>query len=188
VILSWENLYAYNRKILDPKVNRYFFVQNPIELTVNNVPKRFTVKLNLHPEQPERGYREYVIKPQGKDQSVILWVSSKDVDSSKVGSMLRLMELFNVKIDKANVYSAEGTFVSEAYEDARNAKAQLIHWVPVGNDVAGRVIMPDASVTEGVAEGACKQLKSGEIVQFERFGFVRIDQINKELTAYFAQK
>lgn len=188
VILSWENLYAYNRKILDPKVNRYFFVQNPIELTVKNVPKTFAVKLNLHPDQPERGYREYIVKPQGKDQSVILWVSSKDVDSSKVGSMLRLMELFNVKIEKANVYSAEGTFVSEAYEDARNVKAQLIHWVPVGNDVASRVVMPDASVTEGVAEAACRQLKPGEIVQFERFGFVRIDHINKELTAYFAQK
>ena len=188
VILSWENLYAYNRKILDPKVNRYFFVQNPIELTVKNVPKRFAVKLDLHPEQPERGYREYVLVPQGKDQSVILWVSSKDVDSSKVGSMLRLMELFNVKIENANVYSAEGAFVSEAYEDARNVKAQLIHWVPVGSDLACRVVMPDASVTEGVAEGACKQLKPGEIVQFERFGFVRIDQINKELTAYFAQK
>jgi glutamyl-tRNA synthetase len=188
VILSWENLYAYNRKILDPKVNRYFFVQNPIELTVKNVPKIFAVKLNLHPDQPERGYREYVVKPQGKDQSVILWVSSKDVDSPKVGSMLRLMELFNVKIEKANVYSAEGTFVSEAYEDARNLKAQLIHWIPVGNDVAGRVVMPDASLTEGVAEAACRQLKPGEIVQFERFGFVRIDHINKELTAYFAQK
>jgi len=188
VILSWENLYAYNRKILDPKVNRYFFVQNPIELTVKNVPKTFVVKLDLHPDQPERGFREYVVKPQGKDQSVILWASSKDVDSSKVGNMLRLMELFNVKIAKANIYCAEGTFVSEAYEDARNVKAQLIHWVPVGNDVAGRVVMPDASVTEGVAEGACKQLKPDEIVQFERFGFVRIDHINKELTAYFAQK
>lgn len=188
VILSWENLYAYNRKILDPKVNRYFFVQNPIELTVKNVPKTFAVKLDLHPDQPERGFREYVVKPQGKDKSAILWVSSKDVDSSKVGKMLRLMELFNVKIDKVNIYCAEGTFVSEAYEDARNVKAQLIHWVSVGDDVAGRVVMSDASVTEGVAEGACRKLKLGEIVQFERFGFVRIDQINKELTAYFAQK
>jgi glutamyl-tRNA synthetase len=35
VILSWENLYAYNRKILDPTADRYFFVHNPIELIVH---------------------------------------------------------------------------------------------------------------------------------------------------------
>jgi glutamyl-tRNA synthetase len=48
--------------------------------------------------------------------------------------------------------------------------------------------MPDATVMEGVAESACRRLKPDDIVQFERFGFVRIDQIDSKLTAYFAQK
>jgi glutamyl-tRNA synthetase len=188
VILSWENLYAYNRKILDQSTDRYFFVQNPIELTVRKVPKSFDVKLGLHPDHPERGFRTYRIQlPEGGD-SVLVWVPKKDVDASKVGIMLRLMELFNVKIEKANMYSAEGVFVSESYEDARKAKAQLIHWIPVGNDFPCNVVMPDATVTEGVAEGACKRLKPDDIVQFERFGFVRIDQVNTKLVAYFAQK
>jgi glutamyl-tRNA synthetase len=98
------------------------------------------------------------------------------------------MELFNVKIEKANLYSAEAVFVSEPYEEARKVKAQLIHWVPVGDDVPCKVVMPDATVMEGVAESACRKLKSDDIVQFERFGFVRIDQIDTKLTAYFAQK
>src|SRR4030042_5207678 len=38
VTLSWENLYSYNRKILDPQCNRYFFVAEPIKLTVRGVP------------------------------------------------------------------------------------------------------------------------------------------------------
>jgi glutamyl-tRNA synthetase len=188
VILSWENLYAYNRKILDPATDRYFFVQNPIELTVRHVSRNFDVKLGLHPDHPERGFREYVIQPRGNDHSVSLWVSGKDVDSSKVGELIRLMELFNVRIEKANLYSAEAIFVSEPYEDARKAKAQLIHWVPMGDDAPCKVVMPDATVTEGVAESACRKLKLDDIVQFERFGFVRIDQIGAELTAYFAQK
>ena len=188
VILSWENLYAYNRKILDQSTDRYFFVQNPIELTVRKVPKSFDVKLGLHPDHPERGFRTYRIQlPEGGD-SVLLWVPKKDVDASKVGIMLRLMELFNVKIEKANMYSAEGVFVSDSYEDARKAKSQLIHWIPVGNDFPCNVVMPDATVTEGVAEDACKRLKPEDIVQFERFGFVRIDQVNTKLVAYFAQK
>ena len=34
VTLSWENLYSYNRKILDATSNRYFFVAEPTELKV----------------------------------------------------------------------------------------------------------------------------------------------------------
>jgi glutamyl-tRNA synthetase len=188
IILSWENLYAYNRKILDPTANRYFFVQDPIELTVKHVPKPFDVKLSLHPDHSERGFREYSVHPAGEDNSVALWIARKDVDSSKLGILLRLMELFNVKIEKTNVYSAEGVFVSESYDDARKIRAQLIHWIPIGNDMPCKVVMPDATVAEGVAEGACKQLKQDDIVQFERFGFVRIDEAGVELKAYFAHK
>jgi glutamyl-tRNA synthetase len=48
--------------------------------------------------------------------------------------------------------------------------------------------MADASVASGVAEEACKKLSPNEIIQFERFGFVRIDKVNKKLTAYFAHR
>ncbi|MBK5134134.1 hypothetical protein JJE00_06875 [Candidatus Bathyarchaeota archaeon] len=48
--------------------------------------------------------------------------------------------------------------------------------------------MPDASVAKGVAEDACKTLKPDEIVQFQRFGFVRVDSVNGKLTAYFAYR
>jgi glutamyl-tRNA synthetase len=188
VTLSWENLYAYNRKILDPTADRYFFVNSPIELTVRKVPKLFEARLKLHPDESGRGFREYAVQPQGEDNRVTLWVSRKDVDSSSVGAMLRLMELFNVKIESANVYSAQSLFVSESYEDAREVKAQLIHWVLIGHDMPCRVVMPDASEAEGVAESACEKLKPNDIIQFERFGFVRVDEINNGLTAYFAQK
>jgi glutamyl-tRNA synthetase len=189
VVLSWENLYAHNRKILDPVADRYFFVQDPIELTVKHVPREFVAKLRLHPDNPERGFREYRIRPEGKAADVALWVSRKDVDSSRVGTVLRLMDLFNIKILKASIYAAEASFESESYEQARDIRAQLIHWVPVGEDVPCEVVMPDATLAEGVAEGLCKRLKKEDVVQFERFGFVRIDSwAGDKLTAYYAQK
>lgn len=188
IILSWENLNAYNRKILDPTANRYFFTPNPIELTVKNIPKTFTVKLHLHPQHPERGYREYTITPHGSEMSSAFWVSGKDFESAITGSTIRLMELFNIQVNKANVYTADASFISESYEDAKKEKSQLIQWIPVGQDMPCHVVMPDASVSEGAAEIACKQLKPDDIVQFERFGFVRIDKLNKKLIAYFAQK
>ena len=188
VILSWENLYAYNRKILDPTAERFFFVQNPIELTVQKAPKEFDVKLHLHPEHPERGSREYIIKPEGENGEVNFWVSSKDVDGSKIGNIVRLMELFNIRIEKANIYSAEASFMSDSYDDAKKTKAQLIHWIPVGKDMPCKVVMQDAAVIEGVAEGLCRELKPDMMIQFERFGFVRIDDVGKKLTVYYSHK
>ena len=187
VILSWENLYAYNRKILDPIVNRYFFVQNPLELTVKNVPKTFEIHLNLHPEHPERGTRNYTLKPEGKERSAALWVSRNDVAHSREGQTVRLMELFNIKIETANMYAAEASFVSESYEDAKNVKASLIHWIPVGKDMPCDVVMPEANIIEGIAEEACRKLSPDTMVQFERFGFVRVDALNAKLTAYYTQ-
>ena len=72
VTLSWENLYSYNRKILDATSNRYFFVPEPVELKVLQVPKTFHAKLPLHPEKPERGFREYTVTPEGNEKPVFL--------------------------------------------------------------------------------------------------------------------
>jgi len=188
VVLSWENLNAYNRKILDPTAERYFFVQDPIELTVKGIPKEFVVKLHLHPDHPERGNREYVIRPEKGSGEAKFWVSRKDVDVSKIGNMIRLMELFNIKIERANVYSADAAFSSETYEEAKQLKAQLIHWIPVGDDMSCQVVLQDATIVEGIAEGFCKRLKPNAIIQFERFGFVRIDEVDTKLVAYYAHK
>jgi len=188
VVLSWENLYAYNRKILDPKADRYFFVHNPTQLTVKKIPKTFTVKLRLHPDYPERGFREYTIEPEGADNAVALWVSRSDTDALKAGKIIRLMGLFNIKIERTDAYSAEASFISEPYEEARKVGAPLIHWIPIGADLPCQVVMPDATVAEGIAESACKGLKPDDIIQFERFGFVRIDEVNMKLTAYYAHR
>jgi glutamyl-tRNA synthetase len=188
VTLSWENLYAYNRRILDPQSDRYFFVSEPIELRVRHVPRVFRAKLPLHPEQPERGFREYTVKPVGEDRAVILWIAEKDAENAEAEKVVRLMELFNVRVEDTKAYSAEASFASEPYEEARKAKARLIHWVLVGGDVPCRVIMPDATVNEGIAESACKKLKPDTVIQFERFGFVRVDEVAPKLTAYYAHK
>jgi len=188
VVLSWENLYAYNRKILDSAADRYFFVQNPVELSVNGVPKDFDVHLRLHPEHAERGSRHYLIRPQGADRAARFWIAGKDLAGMAGGTTVRLMELFNVKIERVEGHAAGGSFVSESYEDAKAMRAQLIHWVPVGEDMPCSVVMPDASSAEGIAESVCRKLKPDDIVQFERFGFVRVDQVNAKLIAYYSQK
>ena len=188
VTLSWENLNSYNKKILDPQSNRYFFVEQPTRLIVKNLPKTFNPKLPLHPEKPEKGFREYTVAPKGEEQSAEFWITSKDRANMEPGKVVRLMELFNVKIDTIDPDAVNAIFVSESYEDIRKMKAQLIQWIPLGEEYPCKVIMPDASIVEGFAESACKKLKPDAVIQFERFGFVRVDEVKEKITVYYAHK
>ena len=186
VVLSWENLYAYNRKIIDPLANRYFFVHDPIQLTVRGVPHAFTAKLPLHPDHPERGFRRFEIKPVEGEAS--FWVSSDDTDFLETGKVIRFMGLFNIQVEKVKGHWIEACFHSESYEEAKKANAPLIHWIPIGGGIPCEVVMPDNSVAKGIAEDNCKTLSVNDIIQFERFGFARVDQLNKKLTAYFGHR
>ncbi len=188
VTLSWKNLYAYNRKILDPKADRYFFVHDPVQLKVDGISKAFTARLRLHPDFPERGFREYTIKPKGEDESAIFWISRRDAEVLKVGENIRLMELFNIRIDDVDEYPVEASFFSESHEAARKHGLKLIHWIPVDTGIPCLVVMPDASRAEGTAEKACHELKPNKMIQFERFGFVRIDEVNERLIAYYTHR
>ncbi len=188
VTLSWENLFSYNRKILDAKSDRYFFVPNPIELKVLQVPKTFEAKLPLHPDRPESGFRKYTIVPDGDDKAINFWISQKDADFMEVGKIVRLMELFNIKIEGKIGNLITASYAGESYEEVRKIKVQLIQWIPKSEKIPCQVVMPDATATEGFAESACKKLKPDNIIQFERFGFTRINEVNERIVAYYAHK
>ncbi len=142
----------------------------------------------MHPEKQERGTRKYVVAPQGEDATAVFWITRKDAATMEQGKIVRLMELFNVKIENVTADAVETVFLSESYEEIRKAKAQLIHWIPVGEEYPCTIIQQDGSTVEGYAESACKNLKPSTIIQFERFGFVRADAVETKLTAYYAHK
>jgi len=55
--------------------------------------------------------------------------------------------------------------------------------------VNGHVVMTDGTEVRGLAEPAVASLKVDDVVQFERFGFSRIDRVTKsEVRAYFAHR
>lgn len=186
VALSWENLYAYNRKIIDPRANRYFFVHTPRKLTVKEVPRAFTVQIQLHPGQAGKGFRSFEITPVKEKAS--FWISSDDVSILRKGKITRFMELFNFQVESATKKPIEAVFHSIDYEEAKKADAALIHWIPVDTGIPCEVVLPDASVVKGTAEDACKRLRPNDVIQFERFGFVRVDNLDEKLTACFTHR
>jgi len=186
VTLSWENLYAINRKIIDPVANRYFFVRDPRKIVVKGVERALTAKLALHPTHPERGVRVFRIKPEKGE--AVFWVSSQDMNLARKGKTVRFMGLFNVRIENAETGVVEASFHSKSIEEARRIGASLIHWIPTETGIPCEVVMPDATVARGVAEDACRKLKPDDMVQFERFGFVRVDSVDWKLSVFFAHR
>lgn len=187
ITLSWENMYSHNRRIIEPKANRYFFVYNPGKIIVSNLPKSFVAKIPLHPDYPERGFRRFNVKPKGSVAK--FWIANKDVEKMRKDQVIRFMELFNIRISSLEEDVVKAVFHSQEYKEARKVKAPLIHWIPENADARCQVVLPDASVAEGLAEEGCKQLQTDTIVQFERFGFVRIDRKKEGLiTAYYCHR
>ncbi|UCC33151.1 MAG: glutamate--tRNA ligase [Candidatus Bathyarchaeota archaeon] len=186
VVLSWENLYAHNRKIIDQMANRYFFVHNPRRLNIKDVPHRISAHIHLHPDQPQRGLRHVEI--ESKKGRASLLISNDDKKLFQKGKKIRLMELLNFEIEKIGERKIDAVFHSQSYEEAKKLSAPLIHWVTSDTGIPCEVVMPDASVARGIAEDACKKLRPSEIIQLERFGFVRVDRVDEKLTAYFAHR
>jgi len=186
VTLSWDNLYAINRKLIDPVANRYFFVRNPRKIIVKRVLRTVTVKTRLHPEHPERGFRVFKIKP--KNGKASLWISSQDANLLKEGNIVRFMGLFNIQIENVQTGVIEAVFHSKSLQEAKKVGAPLIHWVPAETGIPCEVIMPDATAARGIAEDTCRQLKPNDLIQFERFGFVRVDSVDWKLSAYFTHR
>jgi glutamyl-tRNA synthetase len=186
IVLSWENLYAYNRKIIDAAANRYFFIHNPRQLIVKNIPQIFNVKLPLHPDHPERGFRFFEIKPTESNASFL--ISDSDANLIKKGEKRRFIGLFNFQVERVKKNQIEAVFHSESHKEAKKLGVPLIHWLPLNTGIHCEVTMPDASLMNGIAENACKTLRGGEIIQFERFGFTRVDALEPNLITYFAHR
>jgi glutamyl-tRNA synthetase len=176
ISFSWDNLFSENRKIVDPVANRYFFVPDPVEITISGAQKH-TAHAMLHPSDAARGTRTLEF-----NGSVLIPKSeiSRDV------SMIRLKDLFNVKIAWDGMVPAF-SFGGDSLADARAAKARIIQWLPVQDTVPCTLLTP-----EGEMKGACELRVAKElskVVQFERVGFARIDSADASgVRAYFTHK
>jgi glutamyl-tRNA synthetase len=176
ISFSWDNLYAENKKIVDPVANRYFFVPDPITVTIAGAPNH-TAHAMLHPSDIARGTRTLAF------EGVVALPRGDITHDTK---MVRLKDLFNVTI------SWDGSIPSFSYAgdslaEARAAKAHIIQWLP------SQGLVPCTLLTqEGEITGACEPLvkkELGKVVQFERIGFAMIDAAGDDgVRAYFTHK
>lgn len=160
-----ENLYAENRKLIDQEADRYFFVPEPVRIEIEGVPEIEAVEIPLHPDFPERGMR---VVNAGK----YVYITKEDYEKYK-NEKIRLKDFCNILLGERS------DFVSLHVEDL--PKVQWLY-----DYLHVEVVMPDGSVVKGFGEKNLEHTEEGQLIQFERFGFVRIDSKGDPVVAMFA--
>jgi len=182
VMLSWDNIAAENRKMIDPMANRYTFINNPVSLRVTDIAGNPEAHLPRHPDFPERGTRDYKI--EAKEGLAMFIIPENDVKKLETGQLIRLMGLINIEIIGIKPGELVAMYHSKDYHEAREKELPFINWLPADTGVKAQVVMPDASVAGGLASPDVVNLEPDDIIQFERFGFVRVDS-KKPFIAYY---
>jgi glutamyl-tRNA synthetase len=174
ISMSMDTLYAENRKIVDPVANRYFFVWEPYVLEIEGAEPRIA-RAPLHPSRHR--IREI---PAGTK----VLVCRNDVETFKIGERLRLKDLYNIQVTGVSPPAAK--YIGTDMGLVKKEKVRIIHWVPPDGPKV-KVLSPDGEFT-GVGERGIEK-EMDKVVQFERFGFVRIDSFkDDEVVAYFTHK
>ena len=170
VDLAMSSIYANNRDIVDDEANRYFLVRDGQRVPVGGEEKPEAGHPPLHPNHEDRGTREIPV-----DDAVL--VEPDDLPSE--GDRIWLKGYGCVRYDDG-AFTATGDDISAVREEG----VDVIHWVPADNCVDVRMRTPGGDVT-GHAEPAFADTAVDEIIQFERIGFVRVDDHAEESVVYY---
>jgi glutamyl-tRNA synthetase len=177
--LDFKKLEAINKSIIDDVANRYFFVKDPIKVFVEEVKTPYTAKIYLHPDHHKKGVKEYTFDKK----PLFVFIPKKDIEDLEIDDIIRLKDLFNIEIKdikKDKIYS-------EYCSDQRIESApKKIQWCPE-KKIETKILMPDGSISKGFSEPKISNIKLKEIIQFERFGFCRLDKKQKEYLFIFCQ-
>lgn len=179
---TWDLLESLNRKLLDPITKRYFFVENPTTLDVEDAPS-IDVSLKFHPEK-DYGMRQ--IHAGGR-----FLVSGSDASQFKIGEKVRLIEAYNIEIISI------GNAIRAKYIGGENIeKIKRIQWVVPEESMALKVIMTGPllindeynpqSIKEanGLVESSASSIRIGDLFQLIRFGFCRLDSTGVAILAH----
>ncbi|WP_049936850.1 glutamate--tRNA ligase [Haloplanus natans] len=159
VELSMSAVYATNRDLIDDDANRYFFVRNGVETTLDGGPDAGHPP--LHPDHEGRGRRDV---PVG--DAVLVEPADVPADGERVwlkgfGCVRHVDDRFEYVGDDITAVREEGV--------------PVVHWAPAdGLPVRMRTMNGDVT---GVAEPAFADAAVDDVVQFERVGFVRVDSV-----------
>ncbi len=159
-----KNFVKIHRVLIDKESIRMFFVLNPVEIKLINLDESVRVELENHPDV-NLGKRFLYI---GKNHPYV-YVDMKDWGDIEYGECLRFKKFFTIR----KIGNNEGEIVKSSCE-------KVVQFVPKEMSIDARIIMPDGNEVVGKVESNILRISPGKRLQFERFGFVKLDEIIKE--------
>jgi glutamyl-tRNA synthetase len=162
-----ETLYAENRTRIDPLARRRMFVEDPVRVDVDGFPADLrAVTLPNHPDLAELGERTVEV-----DGTFLL--PRADL-LHHAGEVVRLKDLANLQLP-AEIPTLGTGPLHAAFAGRENRRVPRLQWASGGSATPVDVLGLDGQHRTGVAEAALRDSAPGEILQFERFGFVRVE-------------
>jgi len=176
VDLSMSTVYAENRELVDDDADRYFLVRDGVEKAVIGGPDAGSPP--VHPEHEERGRREIPVAGGVVVEPDDVPANGQRVWLKGYGCVRHTRDAFE--------------YVGDDIAAVREEGVDVVHWAPADANVPVRLRTPDGDVA-GVAEPGFADAREDEVVQFERVGFARVDDVatdpvdgDEESVAYFA--
>lgn len=161
-----ETLYSENRKRIDATTVRRAFVPDPVRVEVEGYPFDLSqVTLANHPDRPELGTRTVVAGPT-------FFLPRRDL-SAHAGEEIRLKDLLNVRLGR-EIAPSSGV-MHAVFTSRENRKLPRVQWVGAEGALPVDLLGLEGDHSLGLGESALAAARPGNVVQFERVGFVRVD-------------
>jgi glutamyl-tRNA synthetase len=162
-----ETLYAENRVRIDPVTKRRMYLDDPVSVAVDGFPAELaSVELPNHPDRPELGTRTV---PAGGT----FFLPRADL-LAHPGETVRLKDLANIELPEE--IPAEGTGLLRAtFQGRENRRVPRLQWTGVADATPVDLRDLEGRHRHGLAEAAVRTAAPGEVFQFERVGFVRVE-------------
>ncbi|CCF60353.1 hypothetical protein KAFR_0J02890 [Kazachstania africana CBS 2517] len=199
--LEWNIIWAFNKKVIDPVAPRHTAVVNPVKIHLTGEDAPETPKIEMKPKHKKN--------PAVGEKKVIYYkdivVDKEDADVIEVNEEVTLMDWGNIIITKKN---ADGSMEAKVHLEGDFKKtAHKLTWLADTEDVVPvdlvdfdhliskdkleedesfeDFLTPETEFhTSAIADLNVKEMKVGDVIQFERKGYFRLDSLPKDGKPY----
>jgi bifunctional glutamyl/prolyl-tRNA synthetase len=208
VIMDWDKIWAFNKKVIDPIAPRYSAVEKSNSVIVNiSDDITGTLEVSLHPKNAELGKRLINIGKQVLiDQTDAQLINISDnVTFINWGNLLITNIIKDPKTGLITNISAQLNLENKDFK-----KTLKVTWIELSSSIPAVFTYFDHIIqkpvlgkdddfkkfigkntrldVEVLADNALKNLKKGDIIQIQRKGFFICDSVYDESTVRFSGK
>lgn len=199
--LEWNLIWSFNKKVIDPIAPRHTAIVSPVKLHLegSEVPQTPKIEMKLkHKKNPDVGEKKVIYY---KD----ILIDEEDAKLLSEGEEVTLMDWGNAIITKKN---EDGSLVAKLHleGDFKKTKFKLTWLADTDDKVEADLVDFDHLIskdkleegdnfedfltpktefhTKAIADLNVKDMKVGDVIQFERKGYYRLDSLPKDGKPY----